>query len=107
MSAGAAVAILTLLLGPITLARREANNARELRRFLSWIPFSFAVVPKAELCTRTDSAGTAKDYAKEFPQKVFRRIHTQFPTGRDNWFPQHFEAAQLFYFEGKINFFTG
>ena len=42
--------------------------------------FAFAVVPKAELCTRTDSAGTADDYAKEFAQKMFRRIHAQFPT---------------------------
>jgi hypothetical protein len=47
--------------------------------FLSWVSFSFAVVPKAELCTRTDSAGTAKDYAKKFAQKIFRRIHAQFP----------------------------
>jgi hypothetical protein len=28
--------------------------------------FAFAIVPEAELCTRTDSARTADDYAKEF-----------------------------------------
>jgi hypothetical protein len=46
---------------------------------LSWMSFAFAVVPKAELCARTDSAGTADDYAKEVAQKMFRRIHAQFP----------------------------
>src|SRR5437773_9456789 len=68
--------------------------------------FAFTVVPQAELCTRTDSAGTADNYAKEFAQKMFRRIHAQFPTRRNNRFPQHFEAAQFFKFERKINFFT-
>jgi hypothetical protein len=33
---------------------------------LSWMSFTLAVVPKAELCARTDSARTADDYAKEF-----------------------------------------
>lgn len=42
---------------------------------LSWISFAFAVVPKAELCSGTDSARTTDDYAKEFAQKMFRRIH--------------------------------
>jgi hypothetical protein len=46
---------------------------------LSRMPFPFAVVPKAELCTRTDSAGTADDCAKELAKKLFRRIHAQFP----------------------------
>lgn len=46
---------------------------------LSWMSFPFAVVPKAELCARTDSARTADDYAKEVAQKMFRRIHAQFP----------------------------
>jgi hypothetical protein len=46
---------------------------------LSWMSFPFAVVPKAEPCTRTDSARTAEDYAKEVAQKMFRRIHAQFP----------------------------
>ena len=46
---------------------------------LSWMSFPFAVVPKAEPCTRTDSARTADDYAKEVAQKMFRRIHAQFP----------------------------
>src|SRR5215472_15008926 len=49
------------------------------RVFLGWMCFPFAVVPKAELCTRTGSAGTAEDYAKEFAQKIFRGIHAQFP----------------------------
>jgi hypothetical protein len=49
------------------------------RPVLSWMPFAFAVVPKAELCTRTDSARTADDYTKEVAQKMFRRIHAQFP----------------------------
>jgi len=46
---------------------------------LSWMSFAFAVVPKAEPCARTDSARTADDYAKEVAQKMFRRIHAQFP----------------------------
>src|SRR5215510_2558015 len=68
--------------------------------------FPFAVVPKAKLCTRTDAARTAEDYAKKFRQKILRRIHAQFPARRDNGFSQHFEAAQFFQLEGKINFFT-
>ena len=57
----------------------EGNQAGELYSFLSWMSFPFAVVPKAELFTRTHSTGTAEDYAKEFGQKIFRRIHAQFP----------------------------
>jgi hypothetical protein len=60
-------------------ATAQTSRACTSRVFLSWMPFSFAVVPKAELCTRTDSAGTANDYPKEFAQKMFRRIHAQFP----------------------------
>src|SRR5436190_21663109 len=45
---------------------------------LSWMSFPFAVVPKAKLCARTDSARTAEDYAKEIAQKMFRRMHAQF-----------------------------
>ena len=60
-------------------ATAQTSRACTSRVFLSWMPFAFAVVPKAELCTRTDSAGTANDYAKEFAQKMFRRIHAQFP----------------------------
>src|SRR5215831_2695847 len=70
------------------------------------MPLPFAVVPKTKLFTRTDSAGTAEDYAKEFRQKIFRRIHAQFPGRGDNGFSQHFEATELFQLEGKINFFT-
>src|SRR5262249_41640644 len=70
------------------------------------MPFPFAVVPKAELCTRTDSAGTADDYTKELGQKMFRRIHAQFPTRSDNRFPQHLEAAEFFQLQAKINLFT-
>src|SRR5439155_6179914 len=64
--------------------------------FLRRILFPLPVIPKAELRTRTDSARTADDYAKEFAQKMFRRIHAQFPSGRDNRFSQYFEAPQLF-----------
>ncbi len=46
---------------------------------LSWMSFTLAVVPKAELCARTDSARTADDYAKEVAQEMARRIHAQFP----------------------------
>src|SRR5438477_11094663 len=46
--------------------------------FSGWMCFPFSVVPKAELCARTDSARTADDYAKEFGQKMFRRIHAHF-----------------------------
>src|ERR1044072_5298120 len=37
-------------------------------RVLSWMAFTFAVVPKAELCTGTDSARTADDYAEKVAQ---------------------------------------
>ena len=60
-------------------ATAQTSRACTSRVFLSWMPFPFAVVPKAELCTRTDSARTADDYAKEFAKKMFRRIHAQFP----------------------------
>src|SRR5215471_480538 len=56
-----------------------ATGSQPLRRrwlwFLSRTSFPLAVVPKAELCTRADPARTAEDYAKEFAQKIFRRIH--------------------------------
>ena len=60
-----------------TALRGENQSGRVL--LLSWMAFPFAVVPKAELCARTDSAGTADDYTKEIPQKMFRGIHAQFP----------------------------
>ena len=60
-------------------ATAQTGRACTSRVFLSWMPFAFAVVPKAELCTRTDSARTADDHAKEVAQKMFRRIHAQFP----------------------------
>ena len=68
---------LTSILSPS--ARGEESKAGEFRSLLSRMFFPFAVVPKAEFFTRTDSAGTAEDYAKEFGQKIFRRIHAQFP----------------------------
>ena len=69
--------------GPIVaeepiLATAQTSDCSS-RRVLSWMPFAFAVVPEAKLCTRTDSARTADDYAKEVAQKMFRRIHAQFP----------------------------
>ena len=60
-------------------ATAQTSRACTTCVFLSWMPFPFAVVPKAELCTRTDSAGTADDCAKELAKKLFRRIHAQFP----------------------------
>jgi hypothetical protein len=68
--------------GPIVaeepiLATAQTSDGCRVGVFLSWVPFAFPVVPKAKLCTRTDSAGTAEDYAKEFGQKMFRRIHAQ------------------------------
>ena len=70
--------------GPIVaeepiFATAQTTRACTSRVFLSRMPFAFAVVPKAKLFTRTDSARTAEDYAKEFAQKIFRRIHAQFP----------------------------
>jgi hypothetical protein len=70
--------------GPIVaeepiLATAQTRSAARADLFLGWMPFPFAVVPKAKLVTRTDSAGTTKDDAKEFGQKIFRRIHAQFP----------------------------
>ena len=58
-----------------TVQRGEGS----LVSLLGWMSFPFAVVPKAELCARTDSARTADDYAKEVAQKMLRRIHAQFP----------------------------
>src|SRR3954451_15370517 len=55
------------------------TEARCISRRLSWMSFPFTVIPKAELCTRTNSARAAEDYAKEFPKKVCRGIHAQFP----------------------------
>ncbi len=59
-------------------ATAQTSRAFTSRVFLSWMRFAFAVVPKAELCTRTDSARTADNHAKEVTQKIFRRIHAQF-----------------------------
>jgi len=61
-------------------ATGQTSRACTSRVFLSWMAFPFAVVPKAELCTRTDSAGTADDCAKELAKKLFGWIHAQFPT---------------------------
>ena len=60
-----------------TAQRREGQCG--LVFLLSWMSFPFAVVPKAELCTGTDSARTADNHAKEVAQKMLRRIHAQFP----------------------------
>ena len=59
-------------------ATGQTSRACTSRVFLSWMSFPFAVVPKAELCTRTDSALTADKHAKEIAQKMFRRMHAQF-----------------------------
>ena len=58
-------------------ATAQTRHACTSRVFLSWMPFAFAVVPKAELCARTDSALTADNHAKEIAQKMFRRVHAQ------------------------------
>ena len=58
---------------------RRGEDQLGLVSLLGWMSFPFAVVPKAEPRTRTDSARTADDYAKEVAQKTFRRIHAQFP----------------------------
>jgi hypothetical protein len=58
-------------------AQPTANTP--VRLFLGWVGFPFAVVPKAKLCTRPDSARTPDDDAKEFAQKIFRSVHAQFP----------------------------
>src|SRR6187431_2458410 len=60
---------------PIVAQEPILATVQRARAFLGWMVFAFAVVPKAKLCTRTDPAGTAEDYAKEFAQKIFRRIH--------------------------------
>src|SRR6476646_1418148 len=59
-------------------ATGQTSRACTRRVFLSWMAFPFAVVPKAHLCTRTDSALTADNHAKEIAQKMFRRMHAQF-----------------------------
>ena len=56
-------------------ATGQTNRACTSRVCSSWMSFAFAVVPKAELCTRTDSALTADNHAKEIAQKMFRRMH--------------------------------
>ena len=63
----------------ISATAQRGEGQLRLVLLLSWMSFPFAVVPKAEPCTRTDSARTADDYTKEVAQKMFRRIHTQFP----------------------------
>src|SRR5260370_12683034 len=70
--------------GPIVtkepiFATAQTSRAAPPGLFLSWMPFPFSVVPKAKLCTRTDSARTADNHAKEFAQKMFCRLHAQFP----------------------------
>ena len=65
-------------LRPVTFGQRGEDQLG-LVSLLGWMSFPFAVVPKAEPCTRTDSARTADDYTKEVAQKMFRRIHPQFP----------------------------
>src|SRR5262249_43995052 len=61
------------------LSNRPNQPPLKVGAFLNRMAFPFAVVPKAKLFTRTDSARTAEDYAKEFAQKIPCRIHTQFP----------------------------
>src|SRR5712671_575285 len=63
----------------ISATAQRDEGQRGLVSLLGWMSFTFAVVPKAELCARTDSARTPDDYAKEVAQKMFRRIHAQFP----------------------------
>src|SRR5919201_5486312 len=70
------------------------------------MPFPFAVVPKAELCTRTDSARTEDDYGKQIAEKLFSRIHAQFSPGRNDRFSQHFKAAKFLQCEAEINLFA-
>jgi hypothetical protein len=70
--------------GPIVaeepiFATAQTRRLCKVDAFLSWMAFPFAVIPKGKLCTRTDSARTAEDYTKEFGQKIFSRIHAQFP----------------------------
>ena len=62
---------------PILATEQTGDVSRYV--LLSRMSFPFAVVPKGKLFTRTDAPGTADDYAKEFAQKMFRRIHAQFP----------------------------
>src|SRR5918996_2772903 len=50
--------------GPIVaeepiLATAQPPTPASADVFLNWMPFAFAIVPKAELCTRTDSARAA------------------------------------------------
>src|SRR5262245_1556676 len=70
--------------GPIVaeepvFATAQTSYPCTMDRFLRWMAFSLAVVPKAKLFARTHSPGTAEDYAKEFRQKIFGRMHAQFP----------------------------
>ena len=46
---------------------------------LGWMSFPFAVVPKPEFCTRSHTARTAGEHAKELAQKFLTPIHAQFP----------------------------
>jgi hypothetical protein len=69
--------------GPIVaeepiFATAQTSRPWKVGALLSCIAFPFAVVPKAKLFTRADSAATTEDYAKKFGQKMFRRIHAQF-----------------------------
>ena len=54
---------------------------------------SLAVIPHLQFCTGASRA-RAPDYnRKKVAQNLSRRIHAQFPSRRDNRFPQHFKAA--------------
>ena len=58
---------------------QRAEDQLGLVSLLGWMSFPFAVVPKVKLLTRTDSAGTPDDCAKELAKKLFGWIHAQFP----------------------------
>src|SRR5258707_893834 len=62
----------------ISATAQRGEGQRGLVSLLCWMSFTFAVVPKAELCARTAPARTRDIHEKEVAKKFFRRIHANF-----------------------------
>src|SRR5438876_9602577 len=66
--------------------------------------FAFAVVPKVQSRARARHTTSADDHTEEVAKNLLSWVHSQFPAGREDGFPKHFEASKLLQCEAKINF---
>src|SRR5438128_4376592 len=66
--------------------------------------FAFAVVPKVQSRARARHTTSADDHTEEVAKNLLSGVHSQFPAGREDGFPQHFEASKLPQCQAKINF---